>query len=109
MTVQERPPSRFWGFLAGNLFVVAFAAACPPLHAEDWMFRRSYFSHRPPEGAEPVWPIPESRSAYRTAYYRDGFGVSTGFRWNNYVIQNGARVDRTWYQEGWIEFIPPGP
>jgi len=74
--------------------------------ADDWMFRRSYYSHALPENLPPDYPLPVSRSGYRVAHYREGFGVSTGYRWNNYVIQNGARVDRTLYLEGWVEMLP---
>ncbi len=78
------------------------------VRAEDWAFRRSYFSHMPPVGMEPQHPVPESRSAYRAAYYREaaGFSVRSAFRVNNYVIQNGNRYDRTFYREGYVEFDP---
>ena len=79
-----------------------------PARAEDWAFRRSYFSHMPPADAPP-FPVPVSPSAYRPAHYRHGFGINTGYRFNNYVIQNGNRVDRTWYREGWVEFYPQRP
>lgn len=95
-------------WLAACVALVMLFGLLQPARAEDWMFRRSYFSHHVPDGMIPPYPVPESRSAYRAAYYREGFGVSTGFRINNYVIQNGARVDRTFYREGWIEFNPPG-
>jgi|GEM_PF-6523768 len=75
-------------------------------YAEDWMFRRSYFSHVAATELPPDYPQPFSRSAYRIARYREGFGVSTGFRVNNFVIQNGNRIDRTFYTEGWVEFPP---
>lgn len=78
------------------------------VQAEEWMFRRSYFSHGSPEGLPPDYPLPVSRSAYRTAYYPQGFGVSAAYRINNYVIQNGNRVDRTIYTEGWFHFLPQG-
>lgn len=76
--------------------------------AEDWMFRRSYYSHTPPPGVQPAYPLPESRSAYREAYYREAFSFSvrSAYRVNNYVIQNGPRSDRTYYREGYIEFNP---
>jgi hypothetical protein len=77
--------------------------------AQDWMYRRSYFSHSLPEGVEaPPHPVPESRSAYRTAYYNEGAGftVRSAYRINNFVLQNGGRVDRTYYREGWLEVKP---
>ena len=94
--------------IIGGAALVLLFGFTPATQAEDWLFRRSYFSHLPADGQPPNYPIPESRSAYRTAYYRGGFGVSTGYRLNNYMIQNGPRVDHTFYREGWIEFYPQG-
>ncbi len=94
-------------WLAIAVAVVMLIAFLQPTKADDWMFRRSYFSHQLPEGMTPHYPIPESRSAYRAAYYRQGFGVSTEYRINHHVIQNGNRLDRTIFQEGWIEFGTP--
>ena len=94
--------------LAGVLVMAAFCGLSKSAPAEDWMFRRSYYSHELPEGQPVNYPLPVSRSAYRVAHYREGFGISTGFRVNNYVIQNGNRVDRTFYREGWVEFMNSG-
>uniref|UniRef100_A0A7C2NZ49 DUF2490 domain-containing protein n=1 Tax=Schlesneria paludicola TaxID=360056 RepID=A0A7C2NZ49_9PLAN len=76
--------------------------------ADEWMYRRSYFSHWPDDGTPPTHPLPEQRSAHRPAYYREAFGFSvrSAFRWNNYVLRNGPRTDRTLYLEGYIEFNP---
>lgn len=76
--------------------------------AQDWMYRRSYFSHRLADERAPPHPVPESRSAYRTAYYREGFTFEfrSGYRVNNFVLQNGGRVDRTYYREEWFEVRP---
>lgn len=76
--------------------------------ADDWMYRRSYYSHAPVDGLPADYPLPEHRSAYRPAYYREAFGFSvrSAYRINNYVIRNGPRTDRTIYQEGYIEFNP---
>ncbi|HET6424148.1 MAG TPA: hypothetical protein VFG20_10720 [Planctomycetaceae bacterium] len=84
------------------------AWAVPAVHAEDWMFKRSYYSHDPPPGVQPTYPLPESRSAYRPAYYREAFGLSirSAYRTNNYVIQSGNRFDRTYYREGYVEINP---
>jgi hypothetical protein len=95
--------------LCALLFAAAIVATAPaPARAEDWMFRRSYYSHTPPPGVEPAHPLPESRSAYRTAHYREAFGwsVRSAYRWNNYVLQSGPRTDRTYYREGYVEFDP---
>jgi hypothetical protein len=74
--------------------------------ADDWMFRRSYFSHVQPPGAEEDPSLPQSRSAYRTAYYRQAFGFRSSYRINNNIIRNGARFDWTRQTEGWIEPLP---
>jgi hypothetical protein len=89
--------------------LVALALLAPSAaQGEEWMFRRSYFSHVLPPGVEPAYPLPESRSAYRPAFYREAFGgsIRSAYRWNNYVIQSGPRVDRTYYREAYIEFNP---
>lgn len=100
--------ARLYGF--GIVLPITVLLACAPerVDAEDWMFKRSYFSHHLPVGVEPTYPIPESRSAYRPAYYRDSFGFSirSAYRVNNYVIQNGNRFDRTFYREGYVEVNP---
>lgn len=85
--------------------LLGFSAAAD---AQDWMYRRSYFGHNVPEGVEAPHPVPESRSAYRTAYYNEGagFSVRSAYRINNFVLQNGGRVDRTYYREGWLEVKP---
>jgi hypothetical protein len=88
------------------LSLLAVFGSASPVQSDDWMYRRSYFSHALPENLPPNYPLPVSRSGYRVAHYREGFGVSTGYRWNNYAIQNGARVDRTLYLEGWVEMLP---
>ena len=94
-----------------NISLVSAAvilAAGMPAQAEDWMFRRSYFSHMLPPDVAPQYPLPESRSAYRPAYYREALGgsVRSAYRVNNYIIQNGNRMDRTFYREGYIEIDP---
>lgn len=91
------------------IVMLAITSALPGAAlADDWMYRRSYFSHWPADGQVPQQPLPESRSAYRPAYYREayGFSVRSAYRINNFVLQNGPRVDRTIYQEGYIEFQP---
>jgi hypothetical protein len=90
------------------LAAAGLLSATASADAQDWMYRRSYFSHSLPEGVEAPHPVPESRSAYRTAYYNQGSGytVRSAYRINNFVLQNGNRVDRTYYREGWVEFKP---
>ncbi len=105
--MSTSPPRRLicrtalWTLLLG-------VVAVPTASADDWMYRRSYFSHWPAQGELPTHPLPESRSAYRPAYYREahGFSVRSAYRINNFVLQNGPRTDRTIYQESYIEFEP---
>lgn len=73
---------------------------------DDWMYRRSYFSHVLPPGADRDPSLPQSRSAYRTAYYRPAIGFRSSFRINNNIIRNGSRYDWTRQTEGWIEPLP---
>lgn len=97
---------RSWCGGLGMALLLACSSA--EVQGEEWMFRRSYFSHTLPPGFEPDYPLPESRSAYRPAYYREapGLSVRSAYRVNNYIIQNGNRFDRTFYREGYIEFDP---
>lgn len=87
---------------------VLLACATSTASAEDWMFKRSYYSHDPPPGVQPNYPLPHSRTAHRPAYYREAFGFSirSAYRTNNYVISNGNRFDRTYYREGYVEVNP---
>ena len=87
---------------------ILLACSVPAARAEDWTFKRSYYSHDLPQGVQPNYPLPVSRSAYRPAYYREAFGLSirSAYRTNNYVIQNGNRTDRTYYREGYVEINP---
>lgn len=81
-----------------------------PSQAEDWMYRRSYYSHVPANGMAPQHPLPESRSAYRTAYYLDRPTVafSSGYRYNTNFLSVGGRTNRSWEVEGWVSYGPRG-
>jgi hypothetical protein len=94
--------------LFGSLAVGALCAETARADDDTWMYRRSYFSHWPTDGSEPTHPLPEQRSAHRPAYYREapGFAFRSAIRWNNFVLRNGPRTDRTLYVEGFIEFNP---
>ena len=95
--------SLFTLLVAGSWGMVA-----PVQAADEWMYKRSYFSHRLPEGVQDNHPVPESASAYRVAYYNEtgGFAVRSAVRWNNYNLNVGGRSDHTLYREGWVEFRP---
>lgn len=89
--------------LLGLLLVIT-----SPATAEDWMYRRSYHSHTLPPGVAPQHPIPESRSAYRPAYYneRPGFAFSSSFRFDTNILRVGPRTNRAYHVEGWTSFGP---
>lgn len=88
-------------------FAMALAWSMSARAADEWMYQRSYFSHAAPDGA-PQHPLPDSRSAYRIAYYREFAGGSfrSAYRVNHHVITNGQRADHTVYREGWFEHLP---
>ncbi len=97
---------------AGVLFPLLTASAPAALHAEDWMFRPSFYSHEiPPEMADRI-PNPAhqwlTHPAYRPAYLsnRPGFSVNGGFRYNRVYIQSGNSSDLTVYRRNWF-FIEP--
>ena len=70
--------------------------------AEDWMFRRSYYSHAAgPDGT--TVSAPPSRSAYRQPFVgaHPHFAIRGGYRINNYTLNNGQ--DRTIIRESWYD------
>ena len=75
--------------------------------AQDWMFRRSWFSHVPVEGS-PVFPTPPPQGAVRRAVPQlgPGFAVRSHYRWNVYRLQTGSSNDTTIYRQFSIEETP---
>ncbi len=75
---------------------------------DNWMFRRSYFSHTLPEGVKIDYPRPDSRSAYRRAYVgaNPGFSIRGGYRFNTVRLQAGNSVDTTIIRDSWFEIQP---
>lgn len=101
--------------VASLVLVAALGTLCvPTAQAEDWMFRRSYFSHQPvylndpgvPAG--PYAPPVQARWAYRKAYIGTGPGVALrgGYRYNISNMRSGNNVDVTVLRENWFEFAP---
>lgn len=83
------------------------AGASQAAYAEDWMFRRSYYSHEVPEGLRGRYPRPESRSAYRRATIGGrGFAVRSGHRFNRIILQSGLSTDVMIIREDWSQFRP---
>jgi len=94
---------RVW--LAAICLTFVALSAATPMQAEDWMFRRSYFSHELPPSIAARYPRPASRSAYRIPYARgDGFAVRGGYRINRIYLQSGNSTDTTYIYENWFGF-----
>jgi hypothetical protein len=76
--------------------------------AEDWMFRRSYFSHALPPEVAAQYPRPESRSAYRPAVvsYGPGFAIRGGTRINRIFMRSGQSTDLTIIRQDWFDVRP---
>jgi hypothetical protein len=97
-----------WRSVFGLCF--AFAAFCSleSARAEDWMFRRSYYSHaRPPEHLA-QFPPPERRTAYRPAFagVTPGFAIRGAYRYNRMQLGQGRNADVTIYRQDWFELEP---
>lgn len=100
--------------LPAVLLTAWLAGSVNEARAEDWMFRRSYFSHEPVFLNEPgVAPGPyappvQARWAYRKAYVGTGPGVAVrgGYRYNISNMRSGNNVDVTVLRENWFEFAP---
>lgn len=76
--------------------------------AEDWAFRRSYYSHELPPHLAQIGPLPTSRSAYRVPYYPKGYGAGyrSVWRWNAIYLNAGSGFDRTYIFEGTTDLLP---
>lgn len=85
-----------------------FLAFCANAHAENWSFKRSYFSHEIPQQVAQNYPRPESRSAYRRPYkVNRGVAVRGGYRYNRVFLRSGNSVDSTVLWEGWFGVQQP--
>lgn len=110
LTTQKHMSTRLPRRLA--VVVMALFIGLPwgaePVQAGGWMFRRSYFSHALPPGAPVEYPLPNSRSAYRSAYVgnKPGFSVYGAYRINRIRIRSGNSVDTTILRENRFEIRP---
>lgn len=79
-----------------------------PVQAENWAFRRSYFSHDLQGEHLAHAPMPVSRSAYRIPYVPNypGATVLSTWRMNRVQLRSGSSVDSQFLWEGSIEFRP---
>ncbi len=76
------------------------------LVAEDWAFRRSYYSHDLSGEAFAGAPMPVSRSAYRIPYVPNNPGgtVYSTWRLNRVQLRSGSSVDTQYFWQGSVEF-----
>lgn len=83
-------------------------ASLESAQAEDWMFRRSYYTHALPQEQIERFPPPQRRTAYRPAYAgtTPGFGIRGVRRFNRIQLGNGRNADVTIYRQDWFELEP---
>jgi hypothetical protein len=76
--------------------------------AEDWMFRRSYFSHAVPEDDPNRMPEPPIRYAHRPPFISgsSGYHLRGGHRYNRVQINAGSGVDVTVFYDEWFRTAP---
>jgi hypothetical protein len=72
--------------------------------AADWMFQPSYYSNVDSPG-NVGGVAPQSRSAYRVPFVgaHPKFNIRGGYRFNNFMLQNGNSVDQTFIRESWFD------
>lgn len=88
--------------------LMGWMAACETAHAEDWMFRRSYYTHALPQEHLEQYPPPQRRTAYRYAFRgtTPGFGIRGVQRFNRIQLGQGRNSDITIYRQNWFELEP---
>lgn len=76
--------------------------------AEDWAFRRSYYSHDLEGEFFAHAPLPVSRSAYRIPYVPNypGATVYSSWRLNRVQLRSGSGVDTQYLWQGTVEIRP---
>ncbi len=96
--------------LLPTVLLISFPPIAWPVSAvaDDWMFGRSYYSHRVPEELQDAYPRPVSRSAYRRPYLgtTPGFSISGGYRINRIFLRSGNSTDLTVYRQDWVREWP---
>jgi hypothetical protein len=92
-------------FCIGAGWIMLSATSLP---AEDWMFRRSYYSHHMPAEHLEQCPPPRRRTAYRPAYagVTPGFAIRGADRYNRIQLGQGRNADVTIYRQNWFELEP---
>ncbi len=93
---------------SGRTFVltaVLVVTACSSADAGNWLFRRSYYSHRITQAEAPTFPRPNHRTAFRRPVYdaTPGFSIRGGYRYNRYQLGTGSSTDVTIIREDWVQ------
>jgi len=101
-----KKPSPFLKYAFVALAIVSFSPA--KSFAEDWAFRRSYYTHQLPAQVAATVPMPISRSAYRipTRPYNTGGTVRWSWRSNNIHLGSGSNHDNQVLYERSVEYRP---
>lgn len=109
--MHQKPTHRLFRKFRVILFSISFAAVALPsstTQAEDFVFRRSYYSHVANDGLDALAPSPNNRSAYRFPITSSGpgFAIRGGYRINRMAIQSGNSYDVTIFRQNWFEVTP---
>ncbi len=101
-------PLVLWAAKFLPLLALAFLLSAETAQAQDWMFRRSYYSHAYPPEYYAQFPPPDRRTAYRPAFRATtpGFGIRGVYRYNRIQLGQGQNSDITLYRQGWFEVQP---
>jgi hypothetical protein len=112
--MKSRTPKSAWSARLGVTLLVtaglnAFAANPAWAGDDNWVFRRSYFSHVLPPQVQARYPVPESRSAYRLPLVDiyPGVSVQGVQRYNTIILGNGSNgTDYAIYRQFWMQVKP---
>lgn len=90
-----------WGLVVATALLLGNSGRA---EAADWMFQPSYYSNVDSPG-NVAGIAPASRSAYRVPFVgaHPKFNIRGGYRFNNFMLQNGNSVDQTFIRESWFD------
>lgn len=88
-----------------GLVLCAILSIGTPTDASNWLFQRSYYSHRITQAEASTFPRPNHRSAYRRPVYDSspGFAIRGGHRYNRFQLRSGSSTDVTIFREDWVQ------
>ena len=77
--------------------------AASKAQADNWMFRRSWYTHTPEQGGT-EGPV-SSRTGYREAFAGNHprGAIRGGYRWNHIQMGSGPNVDHTVIRENFFD------